>query len=40
MPESYSIIGHTLVGANKVLENYLARTNLLAKSAIAKLRLL
>lgn len=39
VPEICSITGHTLASANKILENYLARTSVLAKSAIAKLEL-
>lgn len=39
VPEICSITGHTLASATKILENYLARTNVLAKSAIAKLEL-
>ncbi|TFZ56056.1 integrase [Methylorubrum sp. Q1] len=39
VPEICSITGHTLASATKILERYLARTNVLAKSAIAKLEL-
>lgn len=39
VPEICSITGHTLASATKILERYLARTNVLARSAIAKLEL-
>jgi len=39
VPEICSITGHTLASATKILERYLARTDVLAKSAIAKLEL-
>lgn len=39
VPEICSITGHTLASATKILEKYLARTNVLARSAIAKLEL-
>lgn len=39
VPEICSITGHTLANATKILERYLARTNVLARSAIAKLEL-